>query len=117
MNTTVFGHVSLINDKTIVKTFLVLLIDKYKAVDMYDIDDDIEDALDGQEIDFDKCKVVVEDINTCYTEMSFSQTFSTSRMYIAEELEGFAWRVVQYNERIERFIEEEADDYDLTIEC
>ena len=116
MNKRVYAYVDLIDNEAIVKSIMVKIIEDYKVVDMYDIDDDIVDELDGQEIQFDKCKVKVENISTCYTEMDFSQTFSTSRMYIAEELEVFAYRLVQYNERIERFIEMEADDYDLTIE-
>lgn len=116
MNKRVYAYVDLIDNEAVVKSIMVKIIEDYKVLDMYDIDDDIQDELDGQVVRFDKCKVRVENINTCYTEMDFSQTFSTRRMDIAENLEEFAYRLVQYNDRIERFIEEEADDYGLTIE-
>lgn len=128
MNKTVYGHVDfLTNDKT-VKSILVILVENYKAIDMYDIVDDIVDELDGQNIYFNKCKVQVENINTCYTEMDFSETFligiplsetentQDTIRDVAEHLEDFAHRLVQYTDRIERFIEKEADDYGLTIE-
>ena len=115
MNKRVYANVDLIVNEMVVKSILITIIDNYKVVDMYDIDYEIADELDGQEVHFDKCKVQVENISTCYTEMDFSQTFSTNRMDIAEDLEEFAYRLIQYNDRIERFIEEEADNYGLTI--
>lgn len=116
MNKRVYAYVDLIDNEVVVKSIMVKIIEDYKVVDMDYIEDDIVDELDGQEIQFDKCKVQVENISTCYTEMDFSQIFSTCRTDIAEELEGFACRLMEYTNRIERFIEYEADNYGLTIE-
>ena len=117
MNKRVYAYVDLIDNDVVVKSIMVKIIEGYKVVDMDDIEDDIVDELDEQEVHFNKCKVQVESISTCYTEMDFSQTFSTNRTDIAENLEEFAYRLIQCNDRIERSIEEEADNYGLTIGC
>lgn len=119
MNKRVYAYVDLIDNEAVVKSIMVKIIENYKVCDMNYINYDIKyelDEIDEQDIHFNKCKVKVEDISTCYTEMNFSQTFSTCREDIVEKLEEFAYRLAEYTDRIERFIEYEADNYGLTIE-
>ena len=112
-----YATVELYNNGLKVDYVYITITDNYKAVDSYEIADELVDEFDELKNDFDKAIVKVEDYETLYTTLTLTRTIECDNLEkLAEELEDFSYSIVQYNEKIERSIEFEADNYGLTIE-